>query len=399
MSHDLRDLSGTTYERTRLRDATFTWIDLSGARVDHAGLRDVRMRGVELEDVEIDGELANVVINGVDVAPLIEAELDRRDPDYAQMKPTDADGSARRGTSSNGRWAETVDRARGLDPELLHERVDGEWSFIETLRHLCYATDAWVNRVYLGDPDPWDPLDLPFDTLRDLGGAHDSDVRPTLDEVLALRADRQATVRRVARRPDRRRPGRAHDSGGGRGLAAVRQLPGRRGLRDRGQRGVAPPAVRRARPRRPRSHAPAVQVVRRSPASTALVARSARPGSRSASIGAPTTRATTSSTSPARITVVGPSSRTSSTTPTTGARRPERRCPARSSAARPSPACRPPRSTARLLPPPVGSRSPVPWPRPGRRTPSYTQRGPSTECSDVPTRNVVGARRAGRRGR
>jgi len=194
---DLRDLSATTFERTRLRDTRFEWIDLAESEIRHAGVRRVRMRGVELEDVEIDGELQNVVINGVDVAPLIEAELLRRDPDYARMKPTTADDFRTAWTILERRWAETVDRARALDSEQLHERVDGEWSFIETLRHLCYATDAWVNRVYLGDPDPWSPLDLPFDTLRDLQWAYDDDVRPPLDEVLELRADRQATVRRV----------------------------------------------------------------------------------------------------------------------------------------------------------------------------------------------------------
>ena len=197
MSDQLHDLSDTTFERTRLREARFSWIDLSGAWVRHAGLRDVRMRGVELADVEIDGELENVVINGVDVAPLIEAELARRDPDYAKMKPKTADEFREAWDILERRWAETVDHARSLDPELLHERVDDEWSFIETLRHLCYATDAWVGRVYLGDPDPWSPLDLPFDTLRDLQWRHDQAIRPTLDEVLALRADRQATVRRV----------------------------------------------------------------------------------------------------------------------------------------------------------------------------------------------------------
>jgi hypothetical protein len=89
---DLHDLSGTTYEHLRLRDARFVWIDLARARVDHAGLRDVRMRGVELENVEIEGELQNVVVNGVDVVPLVEAELARRDPDHAKMKPQDAAG-------------------------------------------------------------------------------------------------------------------------------------------------------------------------------------------------------------------------------------------------------------------------------------------------------------------
>jgi uncharacterized damage-inducible protein DinB len=194
---ELHDLSGTTYERASMRDSRMSWVDLSGTFIRHADLRGIRMRGVEMEDVEIDGELKNVVINGIDVAPLVEAEMARRDPDYALMKPTDSDGYRAAWEVLERRWGETVDRARGLDPVLLHERVDDEWSFIETLRHLCYATDAWVNRVYLGDPDPWSPLDLPFDTLRDLAWTHDKDVKPSLDEVLALRADRQATVRRV----------------------------------------------------------------------------------------------------------------------------------------------------------------------------------------------------------
>jgi uncharacterized damage-inducible protein DinB len=113
------------------------------------------------------------------------------------MRPTDADGYRDAWALLEQRWAETVARARALDEPLLHQRVDDEWSFIETLRHLLYATDSWVNRVHLGDPDPWHALDLPFDTLRDLEWDHDVDVRPSLDEVLALRADRQATVRRV----------------------------------------------------------------------------------------------------------------------------------------------------------------------------------------------------------
>ena len=67
-------------------------------------------------------------------------------------------------------WQPTVERARRLPPELLHQRVDGEWSFIETLRHLVFATDAWVRRAILGDPAPWHPLDLPHDEMPDESG-------------------------------------------------------------------------------------------------------------------------------------------------------------------------------------------------------------------------------------
>jgi hypothetical protein len=32
--------------------------------------------------------------------------------------------------------------------------VDDEWSFVETLRHLAFARDAWVNRAILGVAPP-----------------------------------------------------------------------------------------------------------------------------------------------------------------------------------------------------------------------------------------------------
>jgi uncharacterized damage-inducible protein DinB len=82
-----------------------------------------------------------------------------------------------------------------MDPALLHESVDGEWSFVETLRHLSFATDAWIRRGILGDPAPWDPLDLPWDEMPDTPGVpRDREVRPTLDTVLELRRDRVAGV-------------------------------------------------------------------------------------------------------------------------------------------------------------------------------------------------------------
>jgi hypothetical protein len=79
--------------------------------------------------------------------------------------------------------------------ELLHESVDGEWSFIETLRHLVFATDSWVSRAIGGDPAPWHPLGLPWDEAPDdLGWNPDRAARPSLDVVLELRRDRRATV-------------------------------------------------------------------------------------------------------------------------------------------------------------------------------------------------------------
>jgi hypothetical protein len=156
------------------------------------------IRGAALVNVDISGEIENLRVNGVDVVPLVEAELNRRYPDRAKMCPTDADGFRDAWDVLERLWPQTVERASKLAPELLHERVDGEWSFIETLRHLVFATDAWVRRAILRDPSPWDPLDLPHDEMADEPGVpRDHEVRPSLDEVLALRADRMGTVRKV----------------------------------------------------------------------------------------------------------------------------------------------------------------------------------------------------------
>lgn len=192
------DLRGSRFERADLSGAQFRAADLTGARFRAVDLTGVVMRGVELCDVDIHGEIENVTINGVAIGPLVNAELNRRYPDRAKMRPADPAGFREAWDVVERLWGETVERARRLDPELLHESVDGEWSFIETLRHLVFATDSWINRAILGDPSPWDPLDLPWDEMPDTPGVpRDRDVRPSLDAVLELRRDRMSTVRQV----------------------------------------------------------------------------------------------------------------------------------------------------------------------------------------------------------
>jgi uncharacterized damage-inducible protein DinB len=188
----------TSFQSEDLRGATFHHVDLRDTRFREVWFGDVVMRGVGLVNVEIDGEIDNVRINGVDVVPLVEAELDRRMPDRVKMRPTDADGFREAWDVVERLWAGTVDRARTFRPDQLDESVDGEWSFLQTLRHLVYATDCWVNRVLLGDPLPFHPLGIPFDGAEPHPDIPlEPDARPPLGEVLELRADRMATVRRV----------------------------------------------------------------------------------------------------------------------------------------------------------------------------------------------------------
>lgn len=156
------------------------------------------MRGVELVNVDISGELQNVVVNGVDIAPLVDAELNRRMPERAKMRPDDSDGFREAWAILERLWERTVARARTFPEAVLHRSVDGEWSFIQTLRHLNFASACWVDRMILGNASPWHPLDLPWDEAPQWDGFRwEREARPSLEEVLALRREGQATVRNV----------------------------------------------------------------------------------------------------------------------------------------------------------------------------------------------------------
>ena len=63
-------------------------------------------------------------------------------------------------------WSATVDQARRLPEASLHEQVDDEYSFVETLRHLVFATDAWASRTILDEPMPYHRLGFPPATRR-----------------------------------------------------------------------------------------------------------------------------------------------------------------------------------------------------------------------------------------
>lgn len=201
-----KDLTGARFERVSLRGATFTQVflndasmravDLTGARVRGALFNESRMRGVELVNVEISGELQNVVVNGIDIAPLVDAELNRRMPERAKMRPDDSDGFREAWAILERLWEGTVARARTFPEAALHRSVDDEWSFIQTLRHLNFASAAWAGRMILGTASPWHQLDLPWDEAPGWAGIPwDHEVRPSLDEVLTVRGERQTMVR------------------------------------------------------------------------------------------------------------------------------------------------------------------------------------------------------------
>jgi len=99
-----------------------------------------------------------------------------------------------------GLWSDTVARAERLSEPAVHERVDGEWSFVETLRHLVLITDAWASRTVLDEPRPYHRLGVTQTAYAPADAAAlgiDLDARPSFAEVMEVRADRMALVRGI----------------------------------------------------------------------------------------------------------------------------------------------------------------------------------------------------------
>jgi uncharacterized protein YjbI with pentapeptide repeats len=118
-----RSLAGARFHRVDLAGASFDHVDLSGASFYEIDLTGVKIRGAYLRDVDIGGDLDGMRVNGVDVGPLIEAELDRRHPERAKLRPTDAAGFREAWDVIERLWAETVGGAQQLDPALLRRVV------------------------------------------------------------------------------------------------------------------------------------------------------------------------------------------------------------------------------------------------------------------------------------
>ncbi len=45
--------------------------------------------------------------------------------------------------------ARTLELARSMPETVLHEQVDGEYSFVQTQRHLLFTGDAWLGNAVL----------------------------------------------------------------------------------------------------------------------------------------------------------------------------------------------------------------------------------------------------------
>lgn len=184
-----------------LRGARFSDADLTGARFVRCSLNGAVMRGVDLAGADLDApwlleEGGSLVVNGVDVAPFVDAELNRRFPGREQRKAGDPDGLRAAWAALQRTWSGTIARAEAMPSGTVDVQVDGEWSFSQTLRHLVMATDTWFRGAILQIEEPYHPIGQPNEEYAADG--HDPAVfsltDPDFADVLAVRADRVAMV-------------------------------------------------------------------------------------------------------------------------------------------------------------------------------------------------------------
>jgi DinB family protein/pentapeptide repeat protein len=176
-----------------LAGAVFWGADLSGARFRDVNFTDAKISHAWFVNVDIDAMIDRVVINGVDVTSYVN-ERDQWYPLRAMLRAASPEDMRATWAALESEWAKTIARAQALPEDALHESVNDEFTFVQTLRHLVFAMDKWFTVPVLGGS--FHPIGLPNSGSVDFGWPGlDYDLRPSVSEALAVRADRAARFR------------------------------------------------------------------------------------------------------------------------------------------------------------------------------------------------------------
>ncbi|MDC5696866.1 DinB family protein [Intrasporangium calvum] len=181
-----KEFEGATFIRSSFRGATLRFSDVTG----------VTMRSVDVDGLDIDSHdlfFGSLFVNGVDVVPLVDAELNRQFPGRELQKAKTPEGLRDGWAAVQTAWSQTVE---GTGLELVDAHVEDEWSLAQTLRHLVLATDAWLRGAILRIEQPFHEIGQIFTGAGEMGfdvSIFRSDP-PTFEEILAVRAERQQLV-------------------------------------------------------------------------------------------------------------------------------------------------------------------------------------------------------------
>lgn len=184
--HGTKEFEGASFVRASFKGATLRFSDVSG----------VTMRSVDVDGLDIDSHdlfFGSLIVNGVDVVPLVEAELNRQFPGRELQKAETPEGLREGWVAVQAAWQTTV---ADTPPELVDAHVEDEWSLAQTLRHLVLATDAWLRGGILRIEQPFHEIGQIFTGAAEMG--FDMSIfredPPAYEEILAVRAERQQLV-------------------------------------------------------------------------------------------------------------------------------------------------------------------------------------------------------------
>jgi hypothetical protein len=161
--------------------------DLTGAEFRECDFDGARFVGVVMQNVEIDGLISNLLVNGVEVTGYVNTELDRRHPVRLLIRSDEPVDLRNAGRKLNADWATTIARIRQT-PGVEHVSVHDEWSAVQTLRHLIFVHDSWFRRCCLGSTDLFTPMGIgpSVEPYREAHGL-DLSLEPSFDEVATVR--------------------------------------------------------------------------------------------------------------------------------------------------------------------------------------------------------------------
>jgi hypothetical protein len=184
-----------------LRGALLRGADLSGLEIRDSDVSGLRIVDCLADEVSVSGALGRVIVDDVDVTDHVREVLDARLPVRRLAREATTPDQLRYAWDETQRaWDELITRVRDSPADLASTQVDGEWSLVQTLRHLRFAADAWIGTAVLAEPRPHHPWGLPADgTTDDVVSELGLDLLadPGLVDVLAVRAERRETVERL----------------------------------------------------------------------------------------------------------------------------------------------------------------------------------------------------------
>jgi hypothetical protein len=188
----------TTYSGTdEFEGAKFIKTSFKGATIRFSDVSGLTMRSVDVDGLDIDSHdlfFGSLYVNGVDVVPLVDAELNRQFPGRELQKAETPEGLGEGWVAVQSAWETTV---ADTPPELRDAHVEDEWSLAQTLRHLILATDTWLRGGILRIEQPFHEIGQIFTGAANMGfdmSIFRTDPPPTWEEILEVRAGRQQQV-------------------------------------------------------------------------------------------------------------------------------------------------------------------------------------------------------------